>query len=120
MVHVDQVETMNLLGLIVRGLLVENLRDPQKARRLYGLRGDVLIRADRMQVTLRIRDGDIHIVRGEPGPADAHVEGTLGGLLHVALGRGLFAHALRGEVAAGGRVGLILRLLPLLRVADGR
>ena len=110
---------MNLLGLIVGGLLRENLRDPQKARRLVGVRGDVLIRADRMRVTLRVRDGDVRILRGEPGPADAHVEGTFGALLHVALGRGLFAPALRGEVAAGGRVGLILRLLPLLRVADG-
>lgn len=120
MVYVDHVETMNLLGLILQGLLWRNLRDPQKARRLSGQRGDVLIRADRMRVTLRLRDGDVWILRGEAGPADAHVEGTLGALLHVALGKGLFAPALRGEVSAGGRIGLILRLLPLLRVDDGR
>jgi len=119
MVYVDRVETMNLLGLILQGLLFTNMRDPQKARRIAGVKGDVLIRADRMRVTLRLRDGDVWILRGEAGPPDAHVHGSLSALLHVALGRGLFAPALRGDLSAGGRIGMLLRLLPLLRVDDG-
>jgi len=118
MVYVDHVETMNLLGLMLHGLLSQNLGDPQKARRLAGLRGTILIRAGRMRVTLELEGGDIRIVRGEQPSPDARVEGSLSALLHVALGHGLFAPALRGEVSAGGRIGLLLRLLPLLRVSD--
>jgi hypothetical protein len=119
MVHVEHLETMNLLGLITWSLLERNLENPAKARRIARSEGRILVRADRMRITLWLHGGNIRILRGEQPPSDAYVEGSLGALLDIALGRGLIVPAIRGEVRAGGRIGLLLRLLPLLRVNDG-
>jgi ubiquinone biosynthesis protein UbiJ len=119
MVAADRVESLNLLGLMLRALVARNLADPAIARRIRGISGDVLLCADRMRVTLRLRQGEIAVLRDAAGPWRARVQGSLGALLALALGRGLVWAVLSRRVRVGGNLLLLLRLMPLLRVRDG-
>ena len=116
-VTVDQPETMNLLGLLLRSILERRLTDEAARKRAARLRGDLLVQGGRMRVTLRFADGHVTITRTTSKRPRARVAGTLTGFLAVARGGGIVRPLLRGELKAGGNLVWLLRILPLLRTA---
>jgi hypothetical protein len=114
-VRLEDPERMNLLGLLLRSILERRLAEPAARRRAARLRGEVAVRGGRMRVTLRFEPTGIVITRAASARPRARVEGTLAGLLAVALGRGLVRPLLTRALAPRGNLLFLLRLLPLLR-----
>ncbi len=117
-VRLEDPESMNLLGLLLRSLIQRNLEDPACQRRAERLRGDVAVRAGRMSVTVRFGDAEVVVTRAPAARPRARVGGTLAGLLEVALGRGLVRAWLRRRISASGNLFFVLRLLPLIRARE--
>jgi hypothetical protein len=114
-VTVDRPESMNLLGLLMRGLLEENLRVPANARAAARMRGEVAVEAGGMEVTLRFADGGITVLPGASGRPRARVRGGMQDLLSMVTGGGLVGPVLAGRVRIGGNPFVLLRMLPLIR-----
>jgi len=114
-VVVDDPEHMNLIGLMMRGLLEENLAKPPNRRRADGLRGAVRVQAGAMVVVLDFTSEGLTIRM--PGEADhykARVRGGMTDLLGVVNGR-LIGPVLSARVRVGGNPFFLLRMLPLIR-----
>lgn len=114
-VVVEDPAHMNLLGLLMRGLLSESLRDDARYAAAKSLRGDVAVRAGTMAVTLRFGDGRLTIVRGASPSARASVAGTMTALLGVVLRQGMVRAFFSGKLRIGGNPLVLLRILPLIR-----
>ncbi|HEY3358748.1 MAG TPA: hypothetical protein VGQ83_36205, partial [Polyangia bacterium] len=94
-VRLDQPESMNLLGLLLRSILERRLTDPRARRRAARLRGELAVRAGRMRVTVRFTGAAIEITRVAAARPRARVEGSMAGVLAVALGRGIVGPVVR-------------------------
>ncbi len=114
MVVVDHPETMNLLGLLMGGVLVDTLATRPRARRALAQKGDVCVRAGDMAVTLRFDGERVTIVRDDLGTARARVQGTVAALLGVVADGGIVRRVLGGEISVGGNVLALWRMLPLI------
>jgi hypothetical protein len=109
-------ERMSLLGLMLGGLLADNLALPEGAARARKLSGSLGVTAGKMSVTLRFDRGPVTVVRGLEDRLRARVRGSLDGLLQVSLGRGPVRSFLAGEVSFRGSPFFVLKVLPLMRV----
>ena len=119
-VRLREPETMNLLGLLMRGLLEHALEDPARAARAAALSGDVWVRAGTMWTTLRFDDEGIEIVRGKTERRRASVGGEMDAMLGVVTGGGVVGPVLTGRVGIGGNPLFLLRMLPVIRaLGDG-
>ena len=117
--YIDR-DSLNLLGLMLGGILEENIASPRGSDLVRKLRGAVGVTAGKMRITLRFHEDGITVVRGiEPGTR-ARVKGSLDGLLQVSLGRGAVRSFLAGEVSFSGNPLFVLKILPLLRVDRSR
>lgn len=109
-------ERMSMLGLMLGSVLERRLAQPGPARLARFLRGNILINASGMQVTLRFGDGRVEITREPPaGRPTAEVSGTMAGMLDAALGRDRVRRFLRGDLKVRGRPDCLVGLLLLLR-----
>lgn len=116
---VEDPPSMHLLGLMMRGLLADNLAVPWKRHRARRLRGEVVVVAGGMQVALRFSE-DVLVVSREPGSRPrARVSGAMTALLGMVTGSGLVLPVLMGRVRIRGDILFLFRLLPLLRAQDG-
>jgi len=114
-VVLDDAPRMNLLGLLMRGLLVTNLAEPRLAARAAGLRGAIQVTAGRMGASLTFEGARIVVsTRPASGPR-ARVAGDMVALLDVVARRALLGPVLTGKVRLGGNPFFLLRLLPLIR-----
>jgi hypothetical protein len=114
-VTVVEPERMNLLGLMLRSVIERRLASPFTARATRFLRGDVVIDASGMRVTLRFGGDKVVITREPPaGKPVVEIRGTLVGLLDAALQRNRVRHFLRRELEPRGRPLQLLSLLLLL------
>ncbi|MBI5528266.1 MAG: hypothetical protein HY897_18185 [Deltaproteobacteria bacterium] len=114
-VVVDQPESMNLLGLLMKGLLAKNLSDDDLFYRARAAKTDVLVQAGEMKVTLRLGEGGITILRGDAGSAGASVAGDMKTLLGVVAEGKMVAPFLSGRLKIGGNPLVLLRMLPMIR-----
>ena len=76
-VVVEDPEHMNLLGLLMKGLLTNNLARDDIYARACSIKGDVLVQAGDMPVTLRFGGGKLTIVRGATKKTRASVAGSI-------------------------------------------
>lgn len=107
-------ERMNLLGLMLRGLLERGLAAGRGAR----LRGDILVEAGGMRITLRFGEDRVEITREPPrGRPRARVCGTLTALCDAALERGRVRAWFGGRLSVRGGPLTLWRLLVLLRAS---
>jgi hypothetical protein len=114
-VTVVEARTMNLLGLIMKGLLEQNLATMTGRRRVASLRGAVLVQAGGMRVVLEVRDGGVTIrLPGDGERFRARVHGAMTALLAVVNGA-LVGPVLTGRIRVGGDLFFLVRLLPLIR-----
>jgi hypothetical protein len=114
-VVLDDAPRMNLLGLLMRGLLVTNLAEPRLAARAARLKGTVEVAAGRMVANLAFEGPRIVIRTGPAERARARVAGDMVALLDVVTRRALVGPVLSGKVRLGGNLFFLLRLLPLIR-----
>jgi len=109
-------ERMSMLGLMLGSVLERRLAKRGPARLARLLRGDILINASGMKVTLRFSGDQVEITRDPPpGRPTAEVSGTMAGMLDAALGRDRVRHVLRGDLKVRGRPDCLVGLLLLLR-----
>jgi len=114
-VRVDQPEHMNLLGLLMKGLLVQTIKDPANARRVRKMKGDVRVGAGRMEVILRFDGSGIEIRKDAQQRPRASVGGGMVDLLGMVTGAGIVVPVLTGKVRIGGNPFFLLKMLPLIR-----
>ena len=109
-------ERMNLLGLMLASVIRRRLDDARARRHARRLRGQVLVEAGQMRVSLAFTETQIEIRRGKPpGPRAAWIRGTLTALLDAAQGRRRVLHLLRGELVAWGWPTTLWHMLSLMR-----
>jgi len=113
MIKIEQAESVNLLGLILKNIIQKNLQKPRIAQMVNGLSSSINIKAGRMKANIRFKDGDIIISSGFSERADASVKGTMSAFIDMGLRRNIIKRFLKGDVKIGGNV---LKLLPLLRL----
>ena len=114
-VTVIEPERMNLLGLMLRSVIERRLASKHVARLTRFLRGDIVINASGMQVTLRFGGDKVVITREQPaGKPAAEIRGSLVGMLDAALQRNRVHHFLRGELKPRGKPLQLVSLLLLL------
>lgn len=114
-VHVEDPEHMNLIGLMMRGLLEENLAKPPNRKKAQGLRGAVRVQAGGMVVALDFTAEGLTIrIPREDDRFKARVSGGMTDLLGVVNGR-LFGPVLSARVRIGGNPFFLLGMLPLIR-----
>jgi len=110
-------ERMNLLGLILRSILERRLAQPGGRRAAAGLRGDIVVDARGMRVTLRFHGGGVRITREPPrARALATVSGTMQAFIDASLGRGMVRAVLARQLRVYGNPAALVRLIALLRV----
>lgn len=107
--------TMSLLGLLLGSLVERRAADPTMARKIARLRGDVVVEAGKMVITLSFRQGQVSVSRGACQTPRARVSGSMEALLRIALGGGMVAPWLQGRIRTQGNLLLLLRMMPLLR-----
>ena len=114
----DDPQRMSLLGLMLGGLVADNLERAEGAARARKLRGKLGVTAGKMSVTMIFEGGGVTVKRGLEPDLRARVRGSLDGLLQVSLGRGPIRAFLAGEVSFRGNPIFVIRVLPLMRVPD--
>lgn len=114
-VVIDNPAEMNLLGLLLGSLIERRVADAALARKLERLRGDVVVEAGKMCITLRFEPGRLTVLRGASEAPRARVSGSMDALLRIALGNGMVGPWLAGQIRTQGNLLLLLRMLPLMR-----
>lgn len=114
-VVVVEPERMNVLGLMLANLLERRLTNPDVARHVRALRGDVLLDAGGMQASLRFGPDRVFVTRGVPRRARAEIRGTLTAFFDAALGRHRARNVLAGRLGFRGNPLVLWHLLELLR-----
>jgi hypothetical protein len=114
-VVVVEPERMSVLGLILASLLRRRLAEPSARRHAHAMRGDVLVEASGMHVTLSFEPGRIWISRGAAAHPRARIRGTLAALLGAALGHDRLRNVLTGQLRVRGSALALWRLLALMR-----
>jgi hypothetical protein len=114
-VRIDQPETMNLMGLLMKGLIEGNLERPGVAERLARMKGEAYVQAGEMGVTLRFEEGGVVILRGAVGRPRASVRASMLDLLGVVTGAGMIRPVLSRRVRIRGNPLVLLRMLPLIQ-----
>lgn len=117
LVKVHEPERMNLLGLLMRGLLLANLEDPELRARALRLRAAIRVRAGDMQVMLRFSPDGVAIA-SDGGPASAGVSGDMKSLLGIVAGASVVWPLLTGRVRIGGNPFTLLYVLPLIHARE--
>jgi hypothetical protein len=107
---------MNLLGLILASVIERNLEDADKLRRCQKLKGNVVVTAGEMSVTLTFEGGGVTVTRGAQEPCRARVQGGMGALIELALGGGLVSPWLAGRLKTKGSLLLLLKMRRLMQV----
>jgi hypothetical protein len=115
LVTVNEPETMNILGLLMRGLLSDNLSKPRNLKRGQRMKGDIAVKAGKMTVTLRFVEGHLTIIRGETEKPRARVGGDMSTLLGVVTGKGMVWPFLTGKLKIGGNPFVLLKMLPFIK-----
>jgi len=115
-VTIDDPPSMNLLGLILASILERNLADPARQRGAARLRGDVVVQAGEMVVTLSFAEGGVTVRRGAAEHPRAAVRGSLDTLMGLSLGRGMVGPVLAGRLKPRGSLLQLWRIRRLLQV----
>ena len=105
----------NLLGLLLRGLLVANLAEARLAARAARLTGCVEVAAGRMVAHVSFEGRRVVVWSRPADQARARVGGDMVALLDVVARRALIGPVVRGKVRLSGNPFFLLRLLPLVR-----
>lgn len=114
-VVLEDPQTMNLLGLLMKGMLEINLSDERLYKRACGLRGDIRVQAGEMAVTLRFDGKGLRILRDSDQPPRASVSGSMSALLGVVVRERMVRSVLTRAVRIWGNPFMLLKVLPLIR-----
>jgi hypothetical protein len=113
---IEDVQKMNLLGLMLANIMERNLTNPTKQQAIRQIQGDVVIRAGEMVITLRFENNTIHIFRGAVDRPRAAIHGSLDTLMRLSLGGGMIRPVLTSKLKPQGNLFLLLKLRRLLQI----
>lgn len=114
-VVIDDPPTMSLLGLLLGNIIERRAAEPDAVRRLGKLKGAMVVEAGQMTITMAFADGCVTISRGAVEKPRARVRGSMDALMKIALGGGMVGPYLAGRIKAKGSLGMLLKVLPLMR-----
>jgi len=114
-VKVKQGEELNGLGVMLKEIMDENLKDPKKHRSVEKLKASVVIReaTSGVAITLHFRHGDIEIQNDAIDEPTACMEAGFENLAYISSGQlSPIKAILTGKLKAGGN------LLTLLKISN--
>ena len=114
-VVIDDPPTMSLLGLLLGSIIERQAATPEAQRRLAKLKGTVVAEAGQMTISMAFEGGRVTISRGAAEKPRARVKGSMDALMKIALGGGMVGPFLAGRIKAKGSLGMLLKVLPLMR-----
>ena len=114
-VKIKQGEELNGLGVMLKEIMDENLKDPKKHRSVEKLKASVVIReaTSGVAITLHFRHGDIEIQNDAIDEPTACMEAGFENLAYISSGQlSPIKAILTGKLKAGGN------LLTLLKISN--
>lgn len=113
-VLVDDPGSLNLLGLVLRQLINQNLKKPKLVQKLPGMHVVMGLRAGRMCVTLRVKDGTVSLENGSAPDVNIRVRGSMKDFMTLGLSKVPWEGLLRGRLWASGRIYKLPGVISLL------
>lgn len=113
-VQVDHLGDLSIMGLMVKALIDENLKDPAKAALAAGLDFAAVLKVGPMAVTVSFRPDAIRIENGAVhGPA-CTIKGEMGAFLKVGVGGNPIIPFLMGKIRVRGDIRKVPTVMKLL------
>ena len=107
-------ESMNIMGLILKHLIEQNLKDASNAAAAQKMNCVIAMRGGKMGITITFRSGTITIERGTPTRANSRISGSLNTFLQVAVTRNFISPLLSGKIRISGNPLPLLKLMAFL------
>ena len=117
-IEIENIDHINLLGLMIGRMIERNLAIPSTARKIASLKGSIGITAGKMTVTVEFQSGKIRVRNGLISPLRSSIQGSLSELLKVSLGKNPAVSLLGGGVKIKGNPLFALKIMPLIRAVD--
>ncbi|MEW6203172.1 MAG: SCP2 sterol-binding domain-containing protein [bacterium] len=111
---IKEPESMNIMGLILKHLMEQNLKDAGKAEAARKMNCVIAMRGGKMGVTITFRSGTITIERGTPPRANSRINGSLNTFLQVAVSKNYISPLLSGKIRISGNPFPLLKLITFL------
>ncbi|MDY0003078.1 MAG: hypothetical protein RBU30_17395 [Polyangia bacterium] len=115
-VVIDDPPTMSLLGLLLGSIIARRAESPGGQKKLAKLKGDVVVEAGQMVITMRFAEGKVTISRGAVEGPRARVKGSMDALMKISLGGGMVGPWLAGRIKTQGSLPMLLGVMPLMKV----
>lgn len=115
-VVLENPETMNLLGLILKVILERNLQEGMIADLVANTRGNLALGAGPMKATLKFEGERVVVQRDWREPSRAKVAASLDTFLAIGLGKYPILPFLLGRISLGGNLLWLLKLMPVFQV----
>jgi putative sterol carrier protein len=115
-VIVENPETINLLGLILKMIIERNLKQGMMEELVKNTRGNLRLGAGLMKATLKFEGERVVIARDWLVPARAKVAASLDTFLGIGLGKNPFVPFFLGKISLGGNLLWLLKLMPVFQV----
>ena len=115
-VKIENIESMSIMGLILKTILERNLAIPKKYKKVQNLNATYNVRAGRMKANISFNNGEISISKGFAPDAIASVEGTLDAFMKVGTGGEFVTPFLMRKLKVSGNYKSLFPLLAVMRV----
>jgi hypothetical protein len=115
-VVMENAESMNLLGLMMKVIIERNLEQGMMADLVRNTRGHLALGAGPMKATLQFEGERVKIVRDWLEPARAKCAASLDTFLGIGLGGNPIVPFLLGKISLGGNLLWLLKLMPVFQV----
>lgn len=115
-VQIDNIESMSIMGLILKTILEKNISKTKKYNRVKNLNAIYNIGAGKMKVNVSFNNGEITVATGYAPEAVACVEGTLAAFVKIGAGGQFITPFLTRKLKVSGQITSLLPLLAVMRV----
>jgi len=120
-VKIKEGEELNGLGKMLKETIDKNLQDPKKFKSIQKLKGSVVIKESTsgVAVTLHFREGEIEIQNDAIEKPKAYQEAGFETMAYISSGQmNPTVALLTGKVKARGNLLMLMKLAPIMVVAD--
>lgn len=113
-VQVDHLGDLSIMGLMVKALIDENLKVPERAALASGLDFTTVLRVGRMTVTLSFGPEGIRIENGAIARPTCTIQGEMRSFLKLGVGGNPIIPFLMGRIKVRGDIRKVPALMKLL------
>jgi len=113
-VQVDRLGDLSIMGLMVKALIDDNLKKPDRAALAAGLDFTAVLRVGPMAVTLSFRPGGIRLENGAIDRPTCMIQGDMRSFLKLGVGGNPVIPFLQGKIKVRGDIRKVPALMKLL------